>query len=359
MIDQAALVGRTVAISFAAVLAVASLTLPRRARWALLPLLLCLMAYLARSAPQWAAAPSAALVPLSVGALLFPVAFWWLVHNAFEDRADLPWPVWLAVAVLLMAGLSSGRDDSSLSLLGTGPHVLQKSVAAGFVLAALWRLWVSGAQDLVSGRRILRGWLLAYIGAHGLVVLAAELALRGTPAPPWLDTLNVAAIGLALAIGLAFLVGLRPAAIETLFGPPAEPIAEPELPTPASPAESAADAAWVGRLQQLMTVDCVYRDPELSLAALAQRLGLPEHRLRELIHRELGYRNFSAFVNEHRLQEIEHKLADPAFDRRPILTLALEAGFGSIGPFNRAFRERHGMTPTQFRGRRSPVTPAT
>jgi len=185
-----------------------------------------------------------------------------------------------------------------------------------------------------------------------------ELALRGTPAPAWLDTLNVAAIGLALAIGLAFLVGLRPAAIETLFGPPAEPIAEPKRPTPASAAESAADAAWVGRLQQLMTLDCVYRDPELSLAALAQRLGLPEHRLRELIHRELGYRNFPAFVNAHRLQEVEHKLADPAFDRRPILTLALEAGFGSIGPFNRAFRERHGMTPTEYRGRRSPITPA-
>ena len=108
-----------------------------------------------------------------------------------------------------------------------------------------------------------------------------------------------------------------------------------------------------------MGVDCVYRDPELSLASLAQRAGLPEHRLRELIHRELGYRNFPAFVNEHRLQEVERKLADPAFDRRPILTLALEAGFGSIGPFNRAFRERYAMTPTEFRAGRNPVTPAT
>jgi AraC-like DNA-binding protein len=27
----------------------------------------------------------------------------------------------------------------------------------------------------------------------------------------------------------------------------------------------------------------------------------------------------------------------------------LEAGFGSIGPFNRAFREAYGVTPTEFR----------
>jgi AraC-like DNA-binding protein len=359
MVDEPALVLRAVAVSFASILVIASLRLPRRARWALLPMLLCLMAYLVRSAPQWAGSASAALMPLAVGALLFPVSFWWLVHNAFEDRTDLPWPVWWAVPLLLIAGLASRNDAAPLSLLGTGPHVLQKAVAAGFVLAALWRLWVTGAQDLVSGRRVLRGWLLAYIGAHGLVVLSVELVLRGAPAPAWLDALNIAAIALALAIGLAFLIGFRPPAIETLFGPPAGPAAQPEPSAHVPAADLSADAQWIERLQRLMTIDCLYRDPELSLATLAQRLGLPEYRLRELIHHELGYRNFPAFVNQHRLQEVERKLADPGLDRRPILTLALEAGFGSIGPFNRAFRDRHGVTPTAFRGRRSSVTPAT
>lgn len=52
-------------------------------------------------------------------------------------------------------------------------------------------------------------------------------------------------------------------------------------------------------------------------------------------------------------------MADPALNRRPILTLALalalalalEVRFGSIGPFNRFFREGHGMTPSEFRER--------
>jgi AraC-like DNA-binding protein len=48
----------------------------------------------------------------------------------------------------------------------------------------------------------------------------------------------------------------------------------------------------------------------------------------------------------------------------PILSIALECGYGSIGPFNRAFRQRFGMTPTQHRagGRlapdRRPAAPA-
>src|SRR5204863_237522 len=123
-----------------------------------------------------------------------------------------------------------------------------------------------------------RGWLLAYIGAHGLVVLSVELVLRGTPAPAWLDALNVAAITLALAVGLAFLIGFRPAAIETLFGPTPEPPPEPAPPEQEPVADAPVDARWVERLRRAMTVDCLYRDPELSLARLAQRLALPEPR---------------------------------------------------------------------------------
>ncbi len=37
---------------------------------------------------------------------------------------------------------------------------------------------------------------------------------------------------------------------------------------------------------------------------------------------------------------------DPAGD---LLTMALACGFGSKASFNRAFRQRYGMAPTQFR----------
>jgi AraC-like DNA-binding protein len=34
-----------------------------------------------------------------------------------------------------------------------------------------------------------------------------------------------------------------------------------------------------------------------------------------------------------------------------VLTIALDVGFGSIGPFNRAFKAGTGLTPTEFRQR--------
>ena len=76
---------------------------------------------------------------------------------------------------------------------------------------------------------------------------------------------------------------------------------------------------------------------------------MPEYRLRRLINQRLGHRNFSSFVNGYRLAEATAALADPAQAEVPILTIALDAGFQSIGPFNRAFKAHTGMTPTAYR----------
>jgi AraC-like DNA-binding protein len=41
--------------------------------------------------------------------------------------------------------------------------------------------------------------------------------------------------------------------------------------------------------------------------------------------------------------------ADPTQKQVPVLTIAMDAGFQSIGPFNRAFKVATGQTPTEFR----------
>ena len=43
------------------------------------------------------------------------------------------------------------------------------------------------------------------------------------------------------------------------------------------------------------------------------------------------------------------RLADPAYDSTPILSIALGLGYDSIGPFNRAFKTKTGQTPSEFR----------
>jgi AraC-like DNA-binding protein len=117
----------------------------------------------------------------------------------------------------------------------------------------------------------------------------------------------------------------------------------------APPAPDPADQALAEALQRLMNEERAYRTEDLSIAGLAARLGTPEYRLRRLINQRLGHRNFNAFVNGFRLAEARTALADPARRSLPVLSIALEAGFQSIGPFNRAFKAATGLTPTEYR----------
>ena len=87
------------------------------------------------------------------------------------------------------------------------------------------------------------------------------------------------------------------------------------------------------------------------LERLADRLAVPEYRLRRHINQHLGFRNFSQMANHFRIEEAKRRLADPALRRLPILTIAYDCGFGSIGPFNRAFKAQTGVTPQAFRAR--------
>ena len=57
------------------------------------------------------------------------------------------------------------------------------------------------------------------------------------------------------------------------------------------------ESALIARLEQVMTTERTYRQDGLTIGALAQRMGLPEYRLRRLINQELeagdsGLRSF-------------------------------------------------------------------
>jgi AraC-like DNA-binding protein len=109
------------------------------------------------------------------------------------------------------------------------------------------------------------------------------------------------------------------------------------------------EQALLRRLEQLMTVERAYRREGLTIGSLSAELGVPEYRLRQLINEGLGHRNFNAFLNRYRTEEAKAALADPEQREVPVLTIAMDAGFQSVGPFNRAFRAATDLTPTEFR----------
>jgi AraC-like DNA-binding protein len=59
----------------------------------------------------------------------------------------------------------------------------------------------------------------------------------------------------------------------------------------------------------------------------------------------------SKFVLGQRLAQAYRILADPRHGDRMIGTVAFGVGFGDLSTFNRAFRRRFGMTPSDVRRR--------
>jgi AraC-like DNA-binding protein len=174
-----------------------------------------------------------------------------------------------------------------------------------------------------------------------MVVVGAELLAPGWPPPGWWRLINSAAL-LLLTVIVAFSVfGWRDAA---LLMPPARQ-------APAMAAPEADDSRLLARLASEMTSERLYRQDGLTITAVAARLGVPEYRLRRAINQGLGARNFNAYLNRFRIDETKAALADPGQREVPVLTIALDAGFGSLAPFNRAFRAEAGCTPTEFRAK--------
>ncbi|MBK6509820.1 MAG: helix-turn-helix transcriptional regulator, partial [Haliea sp.] len=92
------------------------------------------------------------------------------------------------------------------------------------------------------------------------------------------------------------------------------------------------EQAWLEQLDRFMHENHGYRRHDLSIGLLATELRIPEHLLRRLINQHLGFRNFRQYLNKFRLQEAAARLGDPAEANLPILTIALDTGFGSITP---------------------------
>lgn len=322
------------------------------------------MAYLAcQQAPLLLHLPRPLAYVLLAGCVGGAAWLWLAARALFDDHFRWGWlEAGVLVSVLLIGlaanlpyfpdgdgGYKTWAPGSPVAWMGHLHTValLACSVAAAAEVARGWR------SDLVEARRAARRWVALGIALYALVALLIEIAVRGQTVGPWLPALHVLGIG-AIATALALQVLHRPLA-EVLglagtvpaVGAPGRPHEVSAIaPAPADPTHNDKLRRAQVRLDVALAQAHVYRQEGLTLAGLAQTLELSEATLRELINQQLGFRNFNDFLHHHRLREAVDRLAR---EDLPILSIALACGYGSIGPFNRAFKQRLGMTPTEYR----------
>ena len=297
----------------------------------------------ARGSDDWLGPAVLALTALCVAKAAF---FWLFARGLFSDglrvsarhlvivAATVAWGLWQQLALMprVQQGLASPAEQ-----LAAGGFELWVVVLALFALHEAWR---GLAVDLLERRRRLR--VLVVTGIAGFLLAAVVVQtynlVQGTATPPILVNANLVLITTAALAALWHLVQLRTASW-----------LEPE-PAVACPAElGALESRVLAALQREIAERHVYREEGLTIGLLAARLRTREQVLRRVINKGLGYRNFNDFLHALRIREACERLRRAEDARLPVLSIALGVGYGSIGPFNRAFKARMGMTPTQFR----------
>jgi AraC-like DNA-binding protein len=316
-------------------------------------------AYALCSAPQVADQLTWWHAPLLALAAGNAVVFWLLARALFDDTfRPRAWhgALWAAfVATALMGFFILSQHNFHVARVIDGLHGVGRVVLAGLAVAQTLRSW---RADLVEERRRLRVFIVAATALYMIVEAVTHLAFWPNATPTLADAVN--AFGLA---GMALIVtwSLAHVGDEVFAAALVEAAATTQASwQPRNPDRTIEppDNGPMQALHKLMAVDRIYRRDGLTIGALALKLGLPEYRTRRLINENLGYRNFNAFLNSYRITEAKAALADPSQAAVPVLTIALDAGFRSLGPFNRAFKSETGLTPTEYRRHQGGLQPA-
>lgn len=288
-------------------------------------------------APEVLRPPNWIVVAARFGDIPHLIFVWLFVLSLFSEEFKLR-PIYVFVSILYCLPIFWMR----LAYYGGFPPLypliaqwggLTSLLIVGHLIAVVLK---DLRDDLVSSRRRLRLYFVIIIAIVTVIATVGEVILLQYPFIPR-DTVKI--ISIWPAILAATLWMLRFDIDRVRFSKP----------SPNKVGLTARDRALFEKLRYAMEEEHAYKDPSLTIVALARQLGVTQHRLRELINRELSMRNFSEYVNSYRLEATKLVLADPDQRHLSILTVALDAGFRSISPFNRAFKASEGMTPSDFR----------
>ncbi len=258
-----------------------------------------------RPIPRWHAALPVAQFAYQAAAFCLPLD----LRGAFDREVQRPWldPILAALLLVSMVGYA----------------------VAGLRALRRHRGWLMARRSDLAAAKRLRAVLIAY--AAIVTVRTGYLIADALIAPlSYFDMFGfyvvLAVVGNYLAIEGWRQADARPQPI-------VEPVERDWRPIA---------AGWTDRIEAQEW----WRDPDLDLAGLARRLGTNTAYLSRGLNEGLGL-GFAEAINGLRVEHVAARLRDGADG--DILTLAIDAGFGSKATFNRVFKERFGVTPSAYR----------
>ena len=193
-------------------------------------------------------------------------------------------------------------------------------------------------------------WLRNLLLAIGALWILYVVALAFGGHGPVENFLNIAIVAVVYALGY---MGMRQPAIFTQRESSTVEAENTDAERPKyerSALDEESSKMLFDELQSLMASEHPYLNHGLTLAQLAENLGISSNYLSQIINQQTGH-SFFDYINSHRVDSAKLVLTDPSRARLSILTIAMDAGFNSKSAFYAAFKRHAGITPSQYRQR--------
>ncbi|WP_417504743.1 helix-turn-helix domain-containing protein [Marinomonas gallaica] len=277
-------------------------------------------------------------------ASIIPVAAWWIFAKASSSRkpswrhavvpiavtvGSLTYPLWLppldviitgqyvAYGVMLWCAANDAEHPPENVRLSDWQWAIQSKRVAGVML--LFSALIDGAMTvdfmLTDGKYAL--WILSL--GHGLMLPILALAV------------------MCISVSMA-----DDSAIERTDSSSADVLSE----AISLPEGSLAEQQEVmARTESVLCEQMLYLDPNLTLARLARKAGIPARQISTAVNK-LTQQNISQWVNQFRIEHAKTLLKQTD---DPITQIYMDSGFQTKSNFHREFSRITGMTPSAYR----------
>lgn len=292
-----------------------------------------------------ALAPDWVIIPRLVTTLV-PSLFFILAKHIFEDDAKNFLTDYLIALTMAMLSIVTFIIDTKLDAASHELIVRFRffslttlSLFIGFTIYTVAKGWKS---DLIELRVKLRAFIISTMGFVIIMVMVFEGFLpenRG-----FNSTFNVV-VAIATIITTSSIIAiLMSRSIYQLM--PSETKRKSDS---HKSDQDEQENAIVEKVVIAMQNDRLYLNELLTLQSLSEYIDEPAYKVRNIINQRMGYRNFNVFANYYRIEAAKKMLSHEDFDDHKILAIALDVGYSSLSPFNRAFKNATNMTPSEYR----------
>lgn len=296
-----------------------------RGVWSIITFSICIFLYLTISYAK----NTSAYYILLLGPMLAPFSFWLFTRSLFTDY-EIP-----KKRLILFFVLTAFTYYTLYVLIEFGyikyPSLISRLVSIFFVLLALYESQNGQSTDLDLSRLKLRKVFIYIVGGIVIITLLGEIGLQKQD-QKYLWMVQRFIILILVSAFVYFNFSIR-----------SKMLSKPKKPSNAQFPE------LIDKIQQTITSNQLHHQEKLTIGQLAESIEEQEYKVRKAINQDMGYRNFLDFVNSYRIKEATGYLKDPTMSQMTVLEIAFQTGFNSIGPFNRAFKQTTGYTPTDFR----------